>query len=388
MKTIQSKICFISTSPRTLWLFYRGLITQLSEAFKSCAVVTPSMPELDELRKFCTCTSYVVPISRAMSPFKDIKSIFQIARYLRQGHFTIVHAHTPKGGLVGILAATFVGIPIRVYTMHGLPWETAKGLKYVLLWFADWCVCKCATKVLAVSPSLRRQVIGKNICSADKIVVLGKGSACGIDCDHFKRTSNYTEIKDAFRRNHGIDKTAVVVGFVGRIGPEKGIDVLITVFNRLSRENNIYLLIVGEIELLHGPLSSDTIEQLHKNARIIRFDHMQDVRPFFNAIDLLVLPTLREGLPIVLLEAAAMEVPVIATRVTGCVDAVVDGKTGILVEKNNMEQLYKAIQLLIRNEELRNQYGRQARSWVRTNYNDLFLIEAHLHMYKKLISRR
>lgn len=385
MKAIQSGICFISTSPRTLWLFYRGLIAQLCDTFESCSVITPYMLELDKLAKYCTCTPHVVPISRAISPFKDLKTIFQIARYLRKGRFAIVHAHTPKGGLVGIFPAILAKIPVRVYTMHGLPLETAKGLKYVVLWLSDWCVCKCATRVLAVSPSLRQKVIEKKICPADKIEVLGKGSACGIDIEYFRKTAEQITLGADIRKHYGIADTAIVFGYIGRIGPEKGIAELVAVFKQLQKEHDVWLFLVGEIEMLHGVLSLVTRDEIKSNERITILEHLQDVRPFYAAIDMLVLPTLREGLPIVLLEAAAMEIPVVATRVTGCVDAVVDEKTGILVEKENPVQLFSAVLRLVKDAKCRKHLGQSARKWVLESFDSARLVKLHMEFYEKLL---
>jgi glycosyltransferase involved in cell wall biosynthesis len=378
-------ICFISTSPRTLWLFYRGLLAQLRGAFASCSVVTPYMPELDELVRQCHCTPHVVPISRAISPLKDLRSIFRIARHLRRGRFAVAHAHTPKGGLVGILAATLARTPVRVYTMHGLPLETAKGIKYYLLWLADWCTCKCATRVLAVSPSLRQRIIAAKLCPADKIEVLGQGSACGLDPDYFKRTPELIRLGSEIRKRHGIDSEAVVLGYVGRIGPEKGVHELVDAFTRLSQRHNLRLLLIGEDEELHGALSEATRRELRSNPRIIKLDHAQDVRPFYAAIDIVVLPTLREGISMVLLEAGAMNLPAVANRVTGCVDAIEDQVTGLLVDPHKPDQLVDALSGLIRDPTRRAEMGRQGRLRVEQCFAGERLIAEHLKLYERLV---
>ncbi len=370
-----------------LWLFYRGLMAQLHRVFAACSAVTPYMPELDELVRYCSCTSHVVPISRAVSPFRDLVSIFKIARYIRKNRFTVVHAHTPKGGLVGVVAARLAGTPVRVYTMHGLPLETATGLKYGLLWLADRWVCHCATRVLAVSPSLRRQVIARGLCPPDKIAVLGKGTACGIDPEYFKRTDEMQRMGCQIRDRHRIDSDAVVLGYIGRIGPEKGINELVDAFTRLVQHHNIWLFVIGEEEKLHGILRETTQREMKSNPRIIQLDHIQDVRPYYAALDIVVLPTLREGISMVLLEAAAMNIPTVATRVTGCVDAIEDQVTGLLVDGNRPEQLVNALSQLIRDPAGRNEMGRQGRQRVQQYFAGESLIAEHLKFYEQLLSQ-
>ena len=368
-----------------LWVFYRGLLARLKVESQSCTIVTPYMPELDALVDATGCNRHEVTIRRSITPLADVYAILRLAMYLRKERFDMVHAHTPKGGFIGMLAARLAGTPVRVYTVHGLPLETARGLKRRLLRFVDSLACACANHVLAVSPSLLRKILDERVCTRDKLRVLGDGSACGIDIDYYSLNESLKEAGRALRRNHGIDDDAVVLGYIGRIGPEKGIDNLVSVFPAIRANRKIAMVLAGEMEVLHGRLRPETELELANNHSIVRLDHIQDVRPVYAATDVLVLPTLREGLGMALLEAGAMGLPVVATRVTGCVDAVVDGQTGLLVEPENTEQLKAALITLIDDPQLRQKLGEQARIRVSQMFDSARLIEAHLAFYREVL---
>ena len=245
-----SKICLMSSIPVTLWIFYRSLIRQLKDHDFKVTLISSDLPELHKLKSELNCNIFSVLISRKISFFSDIAAIVRLWKYFRKNKCEIIHAHTPKGGLIGMISSWLARIPIRIYTVHGLVLETATGPKRKLLWLAEWLSCsKLATQVLAVSQSLMQRVIDEGLCPADKICVLGHGSACGIELEDFKLSENIREAGKKIRAKYNIPDKAIVIGFIGRVVPDKGVEELVESFELLQRDIvNVYLLIVGEFE--------------------------------------------------------------------------------------------------------------------------------------------
>jgi glycosyltransferase involved in cell wall biosynthesis len=308
---------------------------------------------------------HVVSMPRRITPFQDLIAVWRLYRLMRTIRPQIVHAHTPKGGLLGMLAAWLANVPVRVYTIHGLPLMTARGWRRLLLLWTERVACWCALRVLSVSPSIRSVAIQKDICPASKVEVFHGGSSNGIDAQqHFNRKHLPARTRVHIRAASNIPEDALVLGFVGRIVRDKGIVELIEAWQTLREQfPSLHMLLVGPFEL-KDPLPSEAMHLLRSDPRIHLVGSVTEVPPYYAAMDLLVLPTYREGLPGVLLECAAMKLPVVATRIPGCVDAVVDGETGTLVEPRDAKSLGEAIALYLNSPELRCQHGAAGRRWV------------------------
>ena len=383
----KKRICLLSSVPITLLVFYRDLICKLrSEGFDT-TVIASDEPELYQLKDVCDCSILSLAITRSMSPFRDMISICKLWFYLLRNRFEIIHAHTPKGGLIGMTSSFFARVPNRVYTIHGLPLETAGGLKRKLLWFAEKASCLMSTKILAVSPSLMQRVIDERLCKPGKIQVLSEGSACGIDLDRFSLRDDLIEKGKAIRDKYNIPDDAIVVGYAGRMVPDKGVVTLVESFELLAPENPLlHLLLVGNLETVRECLGEAVLARIADNDRIhLHGEFTNDVQMFYAAMDVLTLPSRREGFGLTLMEAAAMERPTIATKVTGCKDAVVDGVTGILVEPDSVEQLADAISKLAQDPELREVLGQKGRERAVESFDSKHLMLLHSNLYDELI---
>jgi len=293
----------------------------------------------------------------------DLLSLGRLMRLFRRLRPQIVHGHTPKAGLLAMLAAKACHVPIRIYQIHGLRYETASGWRRLLLRNSERAACRAATGRLCVSQSLKTAAVRGNLFDETEANVLQQGSANGIDTAKFApdRTG---ALRRQVRRQFGIPENAILLGFIGRLVRDKGIVELHEAWQQLRREYpQLHLMLVGPFE------SGDAVpfEQraaLEADPRV----HLPGVdwcaRPYYAAMDVFVLPSHREGLGVVLLEAAAMELPAIATRVTGCVDAVADGKTGTLVPLASIEPLVDAVRRYVNEPALRRQHGEAGRQRV------------------------
>lgn len=388
MEKTPLRICMISSIPITLG-FFKNLIRGLNQRHTEITLVSSDLPELYQFESELNCEVFTTTISRQISPFRDIVSISRLWNYFRQKKIDIVHAHTPKGGLIGMISSWLARIPNRVYTVHGLVLETAKGLRRGVLWLAEWLSCKLATQVLAVSPSLRQCVINEGICPAEKISVLGSGSVCGIDLKEFSRNESFVFAGAKIRAEYHIPDDAIVIGFLGRLVFDKGIKTLVKAFEKLQQKvSKSYLLLVGNFETVRDSLDDETVQKIKDNAHIVyNNEFVSDVLPFYAAMDIVTLPSRREGFGLTLIEAAALELPTVGTKVTGCVDAVVDGVTGLLVEVDNSEELYQGMLKLAQDSELRKKLGRQGRERVEAIFDSKMMIDRYINLYEKLTGR-
>lgn len=388
-KVHRRKLCMMSAVPKTLWGFYGGLIRQLKASSVDVTIVSSDTPHLNNFKEQLGCRVFPVEITRRISPVKDLAAICRLAWHFRRAKYDIVHAHTPKAGLIGMISAFLGGISNRVYTVHGLVLETSAGWKRKLLWSSAWLTCKLATKVLVVSHSLRERVLEEKLCPVSKMQMLGNGTACGIDLNRFEPSEQTRASGRQTREKLNIPQDATVVGFVGRIVPDKGIETLVDSFVKLQQQTtNVHLLLVGPLETVRESLSQKTLDIINSNGSIHIIGQVKYPIPFYAAMDMFVLPSRREGFPYVPLEAAALGLPVIATRATGCVDAVVDNVTGLLVDVDSDKQLAEAMLKLLGDAELRNKLGRQGCERVKKLFDSKLLIAEHIRLYEEVLDKK
>jgi glycosyltransferase involved in cell wall biosynthesis len=382
------RLMHVTTVPETLG-FFVGQVGYLKErGFEVQAVSSPG-PLLEDFAQRETIPVHAVDMSRKIAPAADVKSLGRLVGILRRQRPDMVHAHTPKAGLLGMLAAWFCRVPVRVYTVHGLPFMTATGLRRKLLRWAEKVSCVLAHQVLCVSSSIRGVMVSEGLCRATKIKVLHNGSINGVAAeDRFNPASLSESVRSAVRRRLGIPSDAPVVGFVGRIVRDKGLIELVKAWEELREEpRNLHLLVVGPFEP-QDPLPGEVEQVLRRDPRIHLAGADWHTPPLYRAMDMLVLPTYREGFPVVPLEAAAMELPVVATRIPGCIDAIEDGITGTLVPVRDARELAKAIRRYITDAALRTRHGRAARERVRRDFSQRDVWQALHREYLGILTAR
>lgn len=333
---------------------------------------------------------HTVPMPRHITPLVDIMSLCKLVLLFRRLRPDIVHAHTPKGGLLGTLAAVIAGVPVRCYTMRGLPMMTAKGLRRRILKWCETVSCASVDRVFCNSRSLRDVALQEGLLNPAKFKVLCNGSGNGVDSGFFAATANVKEKGGQIRKLCGITDADSVIGFVGRVVRDKGILELADAWRSLHQEfPNLYLFVLGPFET-QDRLPGDVVTALRTDSRIQLLGRVakQDMPAYYAAMDFVVLPTYREGLPNVPLEAATMELPVVATRIPGCVDAVVDGVTGILVPARNSVALADAIRKLLTDPELRQRMGKAGRERVVRDFPPEPIWEALYQEYMGFLGER
>ncbi len=382
------RVLLTASMPETLKVFYLPLIERLvSEGFR-VTIASAGRPALLEFKEKHECEILPLNYHRTIAPGSDMRIIMSLVKHVRAGRYDIVHAHTPKAGYIGMLAAALAGVKHRVYTCHGLAYETETGLKRCLLKYVERLSCTLAHHVLVVSPSLQARMLQDNLCRNNKMRILGDGTACGVDLKRFSLTADNLDRSKILRRDLGFSTENKVIGFIGRLVPDKGIHILIESFLALyNQDPYIRLLIIGAMEPHRGNLTSSMLQTIQEHPGITHLDFTDQIEAYYPLMDVLVLPTRREGFPYTLIEAAAMEIPVIATRVTGCVDAVIDHQTGILIPPESPSDLTRAIQTLLYDKSLAQSMGRQARDRVVKQFSSERLTKLHLNLYQEILSQ-
>jgi glycosyltransferase involved in cell wall biosynthesis len=332
--------------------------------------------------------AWAVPLSPNLSSPADLRSLWRLWRRLRELRPTIVHAHSTKGGLLGLLAARLARVPVLLYHLHGLPYVTARGPKRWLLRGAERLACRLAHRVLCVSHSVRAVALFDRVCPADKMCVLLNGSVGGVDAALRFHPGRFSSLdrRDA-RRQWGMPPDALVMGFVGPLVRDKGVVELVAAWQQLRDDNpHLHLVMAGEFGP-RDPLPLEVRKLLAEDERltllgVVPHEQMPEV---YQALDLLVLPTHREGMPSVLLEASAMGLPVVATGIPGCVDVVEHGVTGTLVPPGHVAALTEAVQTYLGQPLLRQAHGLAGRDKVLREFAPQPLWEATWQEYRSLL---
>jgi glycosyltransferase involved in cell wall biosynthesis len=363
----------------------KGQLRHLRDAGFDVTVVTSPGPALDRVRSGEGVNAIAVPMIREIASRRDALSLLRFWRVMRRVRPILTNVSTPKAGLLGGIAAWLSRVPCRVYTLRGLRCETTSGLKRQLLWLSERIACSCAHRVLCVSESLRRKALELRIVNADRALVLGPGSSHGVDVDRFGASPELSRRASLLRQRSAIPPGAPVLGFVGRLTRDKGIPELLDAYDYLlSAFPDLRLLLVGDYE------EGDPIDPLLRNRietdpKIIRSGFVEEIEAYYQVIDVLVLPTYREGFPNVILEAHAAGKPVVATRATGVVDAVIDSVTGILVPIGDSEELAKAVAMVLKDEALAARLGNAGRARVLREFRQELIWDALLEEYRALL---
>ena len=351
-------------------------------------MVSPPGTDLSEVAASDEVASAAVVIDRNIAPWRDLAALGRLWRLMRQLRPTIAHVGTPKAGLLGGLAAWLAGVPCRVYTLHGLRLETVTGWKRRLLILCERIACVLAHRVVCVSSSLRRRAIDLGLVDARKAIVLASGSANGVDPSRFSPTRERRAAAAEKRHELGIPNSAPVLGFVGRLTRDKGIVELVEAYAELKTSfPTLRLLLVGSFEK-GDPLPPSVRRAIEEDPRIVCTNFVKDTSIHYHIMDVLVLPSYREGFPTVVLEASAAEKPIVAAAVTGTLDAVVNGTTGILVRVGSWRALAKALAGLLEDRTRAAAMGHAGRKRVEKEFSSPRVWSALLDCYRELLSAR
>ena len=328
-----------------------------------------------------------VTISRNVSPIQDLKSVWQLYRVMRREQFTIVHTHTPKAGLLAQLAARLAGVPVVVNTLHGLYLhEHMRPMERRFYIALEKLAALCSDIILSQNREDMQTAIKEGICKPERIRHLGNG----IDLAQFDPARFTGRMLQKQRSELGIPDGAKVVGFVGRLTRRKGfLDFLAAARQIVERDPDVRFLIVGDSDT-EKPDSVDravaTNYGLDGHCIFLGMQPNDRLPLLYRLMDVLALPSESEGLPRVIMESAAMGVPAVASHVKGNREAIVDGRSGLLVPLRDVPALTNAILSLLNDPGRARQMGLEGRTIAQERFDEQLVFVKVIEVYRRLIN--
>lgn len=385
------KIVRITTQASSMNVLFKNQLKFINNYFNVIGITSPDEMYYSEIANREGIKLKGVKLSRKITPFKDLISLWRIYNILKAEKPVIVHTHTPKAGFLGMMAAYFSGVPYRLHTVAGLPLLERKGLLRKILNNVERLTSAFATNVYPNSSGLKKIILDNKFCPESKLKVIANGSTNGIDLDFFsdKEFENIKNFKEDFRKKIGIDKDDIVFCFVGRIVKEKGITELVTSFIKLyeqSSNKNIKLLMVGPMRKEDDPVSELIDSKIHSHCGIIYVGLQRDIRPYLFISNIFVFPSYREGFPNVVLQAGAMNLPSIVSNINGCNEIIKDKFNGLIVPARDSVELLKAMEYFLKFPDKIHEMGSRSREVISKKYEQKLVHSQLLKEYTSMIN--
>jgi glycosyltransferase involved in cell wall biosynthesis len=372
-------ICLVASSPLTVNTFLKGHVSALSKRFEVTVIANCDGDEaLEQLGP--GVHRYSVGIRRKVAPLGDLLCLLRLTQYFRRGKFVAVHSVTPKAGLLAMAAAQLARVPVRIHWFTGQVWAARSGLERVVLRKLDWLTASLSTHLLVDSHSQREFLALEGVARRDKMRVLAEGSICGVDGDRFR-----PDIAARMENRAALDlpEDAVVFLFLGRCTFDKGLTDLAKAFEAFCEERDDgYLMVVGpdEEEVFPAMLAMCP----RAAGRVRRLNHTDAPERVMAAADVFCLPSYREGFGAVVIEAAAVGIPSIGSRIYGIIDAIQDGQTGLLHKPREPHDLLEKMKALACDATLRHAMGARARVRAMRDFSSEAVTCALLEFYNSV----
>lgn len=368
--------------------FFDGQFKYLTDQGYEIVVVSSDAPNTDAFCKRNGVRFVPLNIPRSVSPMAIVKAVKSICSLIRKEKADAVFGHTPVGALCAMIAARLCGVKNRVYYRHGLIYTTMKGLKHTIFKAEEKFVASLATSVINVSHSLSKLAVADGLNEAEKQYVIGHGTCGGIDTQNIFNPSLVDADKLLFiKKKLGLNDADIVFGFCGRICNDKGIPELVDafeLFQKLHSNIKAKLLFIGRFDTRDG-ISEEKKQQIESNSDIVISGHIDKVEIpyYYSMLDVFVFPSHREGFGMCVVEASAMEKPILDSRAHGCVDAIVEHETGEYIDLS-ADGICKGMELML-DEELRGKLGKSGRKRVLEWYDFQVMWPLVSDLYKKTL---
>lgn len=354
MQKSRPQIYFVATVEYAVNAFLLSHLETLSKHFDVSVLVNCDDPLFLKKRGV---NVNVIPlrIKRHISLISDFFCFIYMISIFLKDRPAAVHSITPKAGFLAMLAAAFVWIPLRVHIFTGQVWANKSGVKKNILKFLDCLISNLATFNFVDSASQKDFLIRERVILAKKSMVFGNGSVCGVNLKKFKSNK---KLRDKIRAKLSVPNDALVYIYLGRLTKDKGLLDLASAFSKI-RDNRAYLIMVGPDEEDITYQLESLVGDNRDKFKLIGFS--SDPQHYLAASDVLCLPSYREGFGSVIIEAAAMGVPSIASNIYGISDAVQNYKTGLLHPPKDIDAICECMESFLLDPGLLKAYGLAAK---------------------------
>ncbi|TCK84931.1 glycosyltransferase family 4 protein [Albibacterium bauzanense] len=381
------KLIRITTVPLSLEKLLEHQLRFMSQYYEVIAI-SSDKPWLERIGEKEQVSTYNVEMSRQITPISDLKALWRLYRFFKLEKPLIVHTHTPKAGIVGMLAAKMAGVPHRFHTVAGMPLMETTGNKRKLLNFTERLTYKCANAVFPNSKGLKETILKEGFCVESKLKVIGNGSSNGINTSYFDPALYSLDDVQILKDDLGIDINDVVFLFVGRLVGDKGINELVSAFKKLNIQSPATkIILVGPQEQHLDPLLPDVVREIENNPSIISLGYQSDVRAYYSISDVMVLPSYREGFPNVVMQAGAMGLPCIVSNINGCNEIIIEGENGLIIPTKNEKALLEAMIKFVNNKDLLNKLKANTRKMIIDRYDQQHFWNLLLNEYNTQIQK-
>ncbi len=367
------KLIRVTTADISLNGLLKGQLRFLNQYYEVVGVAADT-GELHEVAEREGIRTIAIPMHREISLRADWQCLWRLVRLFREERPDIVHANTPKGSLLSMMAAKITRVPQRIYLVTGLRYQGARGLFRWLLKTMERITCRCATKVIPEGNGVKACLQNDHI-TRKPLTLIHNGNINGIDTAYFSPEQVTVE--------HGGTFSFI---FIGRIVGDKGMNELAEAIRRLHEDGKQFrVILVGNFETELDPLQGDNETFLRTAEEVVFVGYQKDVRPYLAMADALVFPSYREGFPNVVLQAGSMGLASIVTNINGCNEIIKDGLNGRIIQPRNTQALYSTMRYFIEHPaEVRRMAG-NARGIIRERFEQRDVWAALKKMYDDLV---
>lgn len=380
---IKNKICYVTSVDVTIKFILLNQLRFLKREGYNVYVACALGKWKDEIEKEDVMAKDI-KFKRKISPISDLFALIKLFFYFKKEKFDVVHTHTPKAGLIGQLAAKMAGVPVIVNTVHGFYFQKNDSrIKRIFFILTEKIAAKCSDLIFFVNKEDMKTAEKEKICSLGVMRYFGGG----IDMERFNPERFSEEFILEKKKQLGMNPDSRIIGIVARLVEEKGYLDLFCAFKKIIKDHpNVTLLIAGSLEPgKKDAISPDIFRKYGIEKSIVFVGERIDIDEIFAIMDIFVLPSYREGLGISIIEASAMEKPVVATNIRGCREAVEDGITGILVPAGDPQKLADAFLYLIKNSEKAIEMGKRGREKIQREFNEEIIFDRIKKEYNDLL---
>jgi glycosyltransferase involved in cell wall biosynthesis len=369
----------ISGSGINTFLTMRGMKGNRYESVLACA---PGGALIDLVQRHGMEVRTFPSLVQPLHPLKDFKAILDLTGHLMAKPYQVVHTHNSKAGFIGRLSAKLARVPVIVHTVHGFafheqepPWRQFlfRNLERLA---SHWC-----DKMIFISQPLIDWALKEKIICTKKMARIYSG----IEMDRFSPVSE--QQKQRLKAKWGLQEQDLVIGMVSKLWEGKGHALLIRAFKEILKEKpRARLVIVGEGYLMES--LKDLVSQMELSDTVVFTGFLEEVPQVIATFDVAVLPSYFEGMGRVLLEAMAMEKPVVGTLVGGIPDLIEQGVNGYLVSPGNEAELASAVLKILNNKGLAVKMGEAGRKKMTDRFSADTMVRSIEEIYSELLKTK